>query len=315
MKRSNNKSRLSLGDEAVPQIPWARETKVTKIHENRDGIIGVDLESGGTKADIGRRGNVSIWINSRDNISRSMRKSEELTQSLRDYRGEDYADLGFITDDAKKWLKGDPKARKVPWGAGSPSVWDWWPADGEPFGRQKIGEIGDYRMGRPSEITEDWIGSDFKFVHFVLEDGSDEGLVIAWGEKHNRVGNLERLDNAPEVWLGDVGEFFANNEERFEDFETYAGYNQAFENGFLWALDQMDVFESDKIPEWVVEIIENDPDLLWPELVEKLLPKVRALPKELEKAVLTWVDRRRREAEEAVGQTRFWPEAGEERGE
>lgn len=314
MKRSN-KSRLSLGDEGEPQIPWAKETKVVKIYENRDGIFSVDLESGGTKAGIDRWGTVSIEINSRDNILSGMHKSEELTQSLREYRGEDYADLDFITDDAKKWLKGDPAARKLPWGSGTPGVFDWWPAEGEPFGRQKIGKISHHRMGRPSEMTEDWIGSDFQYVHFELEDGGDEGLVIAWNEKHNPHSNLETLDNAPEVWLGDVDAFFSTNEERFEDFENYAGWNNGFENGFLWALDQMGAFDGAGIPEWAVEVIKNDPDLLWPDLVDKLLPRLRSLPEELEKAVLTWLGRRRREAEEAVGQTRFWPEAGEERGQ
>lgn len=290
---------VPVASENVPQIPWAKEVKVTDIHgtnslQSLNKIIGVDLELPDIKASIDRYGDVELTIDSRENIGYYMGKSPELTRQLRKYNKA--KGVGFFLENAQDWLAGEDIEEQVfPWGSGPPGVIDWWPGI-EKVKWPKIGKR--VLVGSTSDSSEYWIGTDFPFVHFELPDG-DEGLVIDWAGKKDK----------PEVWLGDVSEFFANNEESFDSWEAYASYNNRFENGFLWALDLMDVFLHKDIPEWVVRTIDNDPDLLWPEVVEKLMPRVRlrALPELLEKAVLTWIDRRRAEAERAAGQMYIWP--------
>lgn len=139
----------------------------------------------------------------------------------------------------------------------------------------------------------------------VLPDGR-EALAVDFGKA--------------EVWEGNVDGFFQTYSDDWGDLETFIGYNVEFENGLLWALDAMDVFtkrwvkrymydepRERPIPDWALGIIADDPEVLWPELVEKLLPILGEVPEKLETAVRKWVDRRIVEAEEATGQNRFWP--------
>lgn len=298
------------------QIPWAKETAVMRIDRSSLGLTGVNLVHDDTKMSVDRWGGVDLTLDSRKLIQSHLTKSDVLTRSLRKYFKQKG---GWFIETAIDWLVGEHIDEPMPWGDTKPGVLDWWPGKREII-RKRIGREGSYRSGRPSDVTESWVGSDFKFVHFVLPDG-EEGLAVAWDERHDPHSNLTRVESKPEVWMGYIDEFFAANEENWDDPETYASYNRYFENGMLWALDLMDVFTKKhitrsyfggevherEIPEWAIELISDNPDLLWPELLNKLLPELDTLPEKLDKAVRTWIERRRLEAEEVSGQQYFWP--------
>lgn len=280
----------------LPQIPWAKKVKVTGGHywasSGKLDSVEMKIEKPWTKASIIANGTVHLDVDSKENIRNHMVKSRELTRSLLRYckkSGCDPSDSFYSI--AEDWVKGtavvDP-----PWGSNIPGVMDWFPGVKE---EPKIGKRGSYGEGQINKVLDNWIGTQFNFLHFVRPD-EEEGFVINWGG-----------DSKVEVWLGDVEGFVSENEAPLQEWEDYRSYNELFENGFLWALDHMGVFETNKIPRWAVDIIDDDPDLLWAELVQKLLPIGEYLPAGLDRAIAVWMDRRRREAEESSGQQRFWP--------
>lgn len=278
----------------VPQIPWAKKVKVTGAHyftrTGRLDSIEMKIEKPWIKASIIADGTVHLDIDSKENIKYHMAKSPELTRSLHRYfKKADYSSAFFSP--VLDWLSGIPVV-DPPWGSRVPGVMDWYPGVKE---EAKVGKRGSYGEGRINKVLDNWIGANLDFVHFVLPDGQ-EGLVIDWLDK-----------SKAEVWVGDVEGFVSANEAPFHEWDDYRSYNDLFENGFLWALDHIGVFETNEIPKWAVEMIDDDPDLLWPDLVQKLLPIREFLPVALDKAVLTWMDKRQREAEEVSGQQRFWP--------
>jgi hypothetical protein len=287
-----------------PQIPWTKEVVVTKEWEAVGRIYGYGGSGKGVtrvflerpehriKAEIGSEGYLEVEVDSRDIARRTLSKDINLTRRFRKY----YKATGesSFVENAMDWVKGEPTGDPVPpWGIGPPGVLDWSP-EHHPPKWPKIGKIASSGIG--SDISgEGWIGTRFSYVHFRMPDG-DEGIVVDWTE------------GPPEVWTGDIDGFFSMNNEDFSDWNTYENYNDTFENGLLWALDRMDLFESQGIPEWAVKVIANNPELLWPEVVEKLLPRGEALPEKLWLAVGQWVDKRREEREKATGQSYLWPQ-------
>jgi hypothetical protein len=282
------------------QIPWAKDTRVKDVHGLPGDITSIELEKEGAVLTVDRWGTVEIERDSSKDIADFMTKSEPLTKSLRKY----LKSTGkYFIDGTIDWLRGGSDDDNVPKTAVRGGILDWWP---DAKLRQRVGKKGQFQSGRPSDITEYWIGSHFPFVHLVLMDG-EEGLAVDFKK--------------PEVWLGDVDSFFVTYSEDWTDPETYRSYNAVYENGMLWALDEMGVFDGKaihryphdpdpktlEIPGWAADVIEDDPDLMWPELVEKLARRLEDIPYKVEKAVELWIDKRNSEAEQATGTQYFWP--------
>jgi hypothetical protein len=293
--------------ENPPQISWAKEVKVThaEIKSGYEGekIYSVDLELPDIEANIHRNGSVDLKVDSRKNIGDHMDRSEELTNSLRRYlKRKD----GFFIDGTLDWLGGSDESDVPPWEGNKPGVMDWWPGYDAQKGR--VGKLAYHKTGRVADITDYWIGSSFPYVHFRLPDG-DEGLAIDWGEHLERHSNLVRLGTpeGQEVWVGNVDLFLAANEEFFDSWESYAAYNEQFENGLLWALDLMGSLVLKKAPEWAVEIIGDNPGLLWPDLARKILEDPANYHEVIEKAARIWLDMERKAGEAETGQIYLWP--------
>lgn len=293
--------------ENPPQIPWAKEVKVThaEIKPGHEGekIYSVDLELPDITASISRGGSVDLEVDSRKNISEHMEKSEELTNSLRRFlkrKG------GFFIDGTLDWLGGSEEADVPPWEGNKPGVMDWWPGYDAKKGR--VGKLAYHKTGRIVDITDYWIGSGFPYVHFRLPDG-DEGLAIDWGEHHETHSNLTRLGTpeGQEVWIGYVEGFLMANEESFDSSESYVAYNDQFENGLLWALDLMGSLTLKRAPEWAVEIIGDYPTLLWPDLARKILEDPGNYHEVIERAARQWLDMERKAGEAETGQIYLWP--------
>lgn len=282
----------------TPQIPWAKKVKVTgSYYWKRSGIadsVEMKIAKPHISATILANGRITLEVDSRENIGNHMSKSPELTRSLLKYfkRADFHSGVSSFVSEAVDWMKGEPFT-DAPWGMDVRGVLDWAPGVENP--PQKIGKLGQYGSGMMKQAMDDWIGTDFRFVHFVTP-GEDHGLVIKWPDEEK-----------PAVFVGYIDGFVADNQEDFDDWESYQGWNETFENGFLWALDYLKVFEQNKIPEWAVELIEHDPDLMWPDLVEKLLPIRNQLPADLELSLMVWMERRQIELEKATKQGRFWP--------
>jgi hypothetical protein len=106
------------------------------------------------------------------------------------------------------------------------------------------------------------------------------------------------------VYVGDVEEFFLDNTH---DEHYYPDYDLTLENGILWAMDFMGVFDGDEIPSWVVRYLVDRPDLFWHDLAEKLAGRFGEVPKELYLEARKWLDEERRSFERGTGQLYFWP--------
>ncbi len=286
----------------VPQIPWAKHTRVTGAHffvRRPQEIDSVEMESLKVKASIIKNGKVHLDIDSKENIKRFMDRAPALEKSLLKYlKKADYDPAISFISGTLDWMNGVPYVHTdeppPPYGD-SPGVLDWMPFIG-PARPPRIGRTGHYGSGSVRQTFDHWIGNRLSYVHIDLIDPKwGEALVVQWDDEPKK----------PEVWTGDVENFFLTNEEDFEGWENYQHYNDVFENGLLWALDYMGRFEENDLPEWAVQLIERDPDLLWPDVVDKLLPIQNELPEDLHKALGVWIDRRRAEAEEAAGQLRL----------
>lgn len=289
----------------VPQIPWAKNVKVTgsyifKSSGVRDSVE-LAIPTYWMKASVISNGQIHLEVDSKRNIGQYMSKSPELEKSIFKYfkRADYHPGVSSFISEVVDWVKGEPFTQSKEYGS-RPGVLDWVP--GMKQLPQRIGRIGSFDSGKVKTAFDDWIGSPFSYVHFVNQAEvfplaeADDGLVILWGDK-----------GKPEVYTGDVEGFMFANQESFSSWESYRDWNDTFENGFLWALDYMGVFEQHGQVAWAVDMIENDPDLMWPELVQKLLPIRKQLPVALETSLMVWMERRQVEADEAAGQRRFWP--------
>jgi len=270
----------------IPQIPWVRDIKVLKAN----GIIR--LKSGHTTVEIETGGELIFSVDSKSLIEDHMELHKALTAEVQEWfkkecEGRRYRWLECI----KEWVEG----KKEPQG-----VKEWRPRiriQGKPW---KIG----YRGQANTYNQTYWWGHAFEYTHFEMPD-KREGLVIMW----HRGGDIRGNYDYPEVWIGSVDEFLdLQYEPAAKDPGTIASYNRYFENGILWAYDQHDLFEYNDLPEWALEAIGSDPWLLWPDLVDRLIPIVNELDEEIQNAVRIWIELRRREAEKATGQRLFWPE-------
>lgn len=276
------------------KVPWTDQVTVENIEDEHSGQInGIRLKKKKVEFTVMSHGMVFVDVDSRDNIGSYLDKSAPLTRSLLAYFRKDLSvpTKSNFTSITQDWVKGQPPS---PAPVERPGILDWFP--GIELLPQKIGKIGHYGSGKIKNTVEDWIGSEFDFVHFIpLDPEIGDGLVILWEGRQR-----------PEVYTGDVDGFVLANEESFDSWESYQAYNDLFENGILWAMDDFGLFEGNKLPEWVVELVDHDPDLLWPDLVERLYPKRDLLPTGLANALIAWVNRRKKEAEEDLGQLRFW---------
>lgn len=283
----------------VLQIPWAKNVRVTGSYIfKRSGVrdsVELALPTAGMKASVIQNGQIHLEVDTRKYIGDYLSKSPELKKSLYKYfQKADYTPgVSSFISEVTDWVLGEPFTQsKEPYYGARPGVLDWIP--GMKTMPERIGKTGGYGSGKIKTTFEHWIGTPFTYFHFTTD--RDEGLVILW-----------EGETKPEVYVGDVENFLHANQEDFEDWERYRDWNETFENAFLWALDYMGVFESTAQVAWAVDMIEHDPDLLWPELVEKLLPLRKRLPVVLENSLMVWMERRRVEAEETAGQRRFWP--------
>lgn len=261
-----------------PQIPWAEVTKVTY----KNGFIV--LKRPNAELEVWRDGDVRISFESRKDIESHMKLDWCLTQELRSW-------IEFCEDDQDDCIQA--------WAVGKavyvvpPGTLEW-----RPGSKVDSRELGMYGQGNNAD-NELWRGDPFDFTHYQTPDS--EGLAIKWHDGAD-----------VEVWTGDVESFMGSQEEPDPDsMDDFRHYNELFENGILWAFDEMGVFDRPdiRVPESVIELVWEDPDLMWGELVEKLIPQVERneLDPKLEEAVRTWVTRRHREAERATGQKFLWP--------
>jgi hypothetical protein len=277
-------------------IPWAKRTIVTDGYKDpQSGYRDIELqtENPWMSAQVDYHGGIDLEIDSEDIIGDYLKRSPALTRSIRKYL--DISGARYFHDHVEDWVKGivpEPSDELVREG-----VLDWEPPKKPPVWK-KLGKMAYHGKGKSTEISDSWVGSTFPYAHVIfteIEGWPEDGLVVNFGDK-------------PEVWLGDVDAFLAANEENFESPEAYLDYNAHFENGFIWALNEMGAFdEGGSIPDWVIDVLSVDPDLMTPEIVEKLLPQYDILESNLQTAIQKWLDHREAEREQATGQLRFWP--------
>lgn len=287
-------------DSSANQIPWAKKTKVVShvLDWKKEGNDRIELqtEKPWALATIYYRGSLEVQIDSQELIGDYLKKSNALTRSLREYLR--ITQGTSFTEEVKHWLAGnEPEPPDVP---EVPGVLDWEPP-AKPRKWKRLGTLGDFGSGISGNVVTDyWIGSDFPFVHalFFEPNWPEEGIAVNWG------GDAAK---EAEVWLGDVGDFLYANEARFESPEDYLDWNARFENGWIWALYEMGVFARGDVPEWAVDVITADPDVMTREIVEQLVPQLASLKPELRTGVLQWLENRQEEHDRAVGQLRIWP--------
>ena len=291
---------MSIETKGLPQIPW--KTERTKVVQATDQYVR--LQNGTLRVDIGVTGSTIFTRNSRDDIKEWMEKDQILTNAFLEWQEEQ--SFRSWAKEREAWIR---ERSSVP-----PGVKEWRPASKAGSGME-IGVLGSGNT--TNEDSQYWWGSVFEYTHFGMDDATffnTEGLIVMWHEGGDVRGNY----STPEVWVGSVAEFWDNQRESDPDsIETLVGYNSLFENGILWALDYLGCFENTDegyLPDWAIVAIGVDPDLLWPELVDKLLaiedlerPDFKEFPEKITTAVGVWMDRRRRRIEKTTGQKYLWP--------
>lgn len=243
-------------------------------------------------AKIYSSGSVDVEVDSEEIIGDYMKKSPRLTRSLREFLN--ISGARYFHDYVEDWLTGATPEPSYP--TEEPGVLDWEPAK-KPRIWKRLGKLAYHRRGKSSDLSDDWIGSTFPYAHAIFFDETkwpQDGLVVNFGDK-------------PEVWLGDVDGFLLANEESFESPEAYLDWNARFENGWIWALNELGVFQKGDVPDWAIDIITADPDVMTPEIVEDLLPQLDSLKPELRTGVFKWLENRQAERDQAQGQLRIWP--------
>lgn len=279
----------------LPTIPWPTKTAVEDVSPT-----SVLLVNGGLIVRVYPDGRTLVYHDTKKEIGLFLKKDEVLTAQLMEYmRDCDVSTPKYFLDCVMDWIVGVPVGPEILRGKK-----EWRPIENP----SRAHYLEDARFVQHRETSsfydEDWKGDRIEYVRFETDEG-DEGIVIMWHLGGDVRGNY----SFPEVWIGDVDEFMNHQEESDpENVETLAYYNGYFENGILWMLNELDYFEEHPVEgSWVDEAIEGDPDLLWPELVEKLEDMKDELPKGIQKGLAAWKTRRRREAEKATGQTHLWP--------
>lgn len=267
-------------------IPWDHHVKV-----KRRSNTNISLESANTQADIDGFALIHIDHKVDETIPDYMTRDEHLTDLAREAIEECESDNWDCLTQIF-WSKKEIEHKR-----GLPPGKKEWRPDEEPH--RSVWSKGDWGLGYTGSDDDFNVDKPFEFLHFAEEYDGYEGLVI-------------RMNNRNfEVWVGNVGEFL--DELRTpRDYDEFPGFNSHFDNGLLWALDQFGFLEDPEFYEsteskWVIEALEYDPFFLWPDLVERMRPKIALMPRAIQKAVAT-VDRKRRlEEERATGQGYFWP--------
>lgn len=271
---------------ARDEIPWSSDVEVT-VHRKESGfempIEGIWLR----KPDLGRAiikrsGEIDIAPNSKGLINHYLKESKPMSARLNSLQVSQ-SSRPFVNV-AKNFLLGDERDMEE-------GVLEWWPSSQ----RKNQVKLGKFGSGRAIAQYPNWMGNDLIYVHYELPSEEEEGLAIQWDDPNQEAG----------VWFGkepSVAKFLAAN---IPDPGYVAQWNELLDNGIVWAGDKLNFFTQDP-PAWFLELIEKDPDLLWPELVERLYPIHDRLPYAVEHAVLTWIARRQAEADQATGQRKFW---------
>lgn len=299
-------------EKAPEQIPWAERVKV--IHQS-DSSVDLEYTWHG-RHDVNSKTKASIWhrnfewsmsMDSRIEIRQSMELSDVLTRDIREWwEQKDNEDF----DTAYKsrilgWLKGGIVQTDQPAGPK-----EWRP-------KRKISKIKAKltdSYGYANTYNEDnayWWGDVFEYAHFKTED-DEEGAVVMWSPGGSPTGGYL----LPEVYLGNFEEFMESQYEHSPwDIDTFLGWNRTFENGFMWAWEKMGVFDDpdehitrldDEHVKQVLGAIEQDPSILLPESVEKILLQFEEFPQQIQNAVAWLMANKRRELEQALGQKLIW---------
>lgn len=290
------------------QIPWAERTKVTYQSD-----LSIALKAGKeNSADIWHEDfEWSVSINSKIAIDRYMKLNESLTRDIQDHFEEIESTSGPSTFQKRimDWLEHGLVAKALP----REGPKEWRPS---PKGRQKrlepwkLSETYGYGNTYNEDNAYYW-GDVFEFAHFETDEG-EEGAVIMWQGGGDPRGNYHE----PQVYLGNFEEFMVSQYEHDPwSRETFSHWNDVFENGFMWAWEKMGVFDdpdehianlTDRHVKQVLEAIEEDPSILLPESVEKILANFDEFPSQIQKAVRWLAQNKRREIEKALGQKLIW---------
>lgn len=133
-------------------------------------------------------------------------------------------------------------------------------------------------------------GARFRFGHFKTKDG-EEGLVVQWWDP-----SAEAFQ-PPEVYLGDVDDFFGA--QTLYDYpgmgpEEWREINQLFDNTAMWALEQMGSFDDPStVTSPLEEVIEDDPELLLTESLQKMLANISQYRAQMQETILDTAQARR----------------------
>lgn len=291
------------------QIPWAERVKVT--YESDSSIA---LKVGTASVDLYRRDfEWNLTTDSMADIERYMKENERLTASVRKYFDE-YEGSWSYQDKIKGWLsgttKGDPDRRRRK----GPKDWSPSAQRNKPQGKMLSHEDGYYDSvwGYGNTYNEDstyFLGDTFEYAHIETEDGQ-EGAVILWNVSGGPMGRYLE----PVVYLGNFSEFMESQRDSDpHSSESLLSWNDTFENGFFWAWQKLGVFDdpddvdwSDRHPRQVAEAIKEDPSILMPESVEKILERLKEFPEDIQEGVGWLMTNKRRELEQALGQKLIW---------
>jgi hypothetical protein len=278
---------MSPGTKGIPQIPWARDTEVLNA-------LGTRLKTGSLRVEILGNGELLFRRNSKEFIEEHMERNEAFSAEVREWFEKECAAWRQLWRECiGEWIQGHKEPRGVK---------EWRPGIKHQGKSWKIGSQGHGNTFNHDQAY--WWGDVFEYTHFEMPDKS-EGLVVMWHLGGDVRGNY----GYPEVWIGSVEEFMGGQYESDpKSADTFRHYNQIFENGILWAYDQRGLFEENSLPLRTREVIEQDPWLLWPDLVDRLIPIMDELDEEIQAALRAWIERRRMEAEKATGQRLLWPE-------
>lgn len=262
-----------------PRIPWAPEIQL-EIEFRNNKPVWIHLHYGAVTGGIQvHNGAVFAWNHWEIKIHEYMKKDEALTRNLLEYLDAFWATRLSPITKITRWITNDPpqflRSGKKEW---RPSSWE--PA-------KPAWSIGHLKADNNVGLSEHFgwptnVSRNFHYTHFLAPEG--EGLIMAdAGIDH------------PQVFFGDVFRFLkALNEFSHRDPEAPSKINSYFENGFLWVLDYLGKFDDGELPSWAKKAINENPDLLWPDLVARLIyeqTKGRELAPWLDSAVCTWMSK------------------------
>ncbi len=297
------------------QIPWAADTKVSSLSDFSAWFEQTWRDRKGNEAKstaevYAKDFEWSVTLDSRADILDHMDLDKSLTRSIQEFWDEDKEEhyTSSFRDRIERWLKGGSRRGVVRLGPK-----EWRP---ERKNRGPVGElIEDYGYGYGNTYNEDpafWWGDMFEYASVKFEDG-EEGAIILWNTSGGPMGGY----SMPQVYVGDFEEFMSLQSEGDPySYETFLSYNRRFENAFMWGFEKLGVFEDwdahildydDRRVRGVLQAIEEEPVILLPESVAKILENgVEEYPKEIRKAVTWLMAHKRRELEKALGQKLLW---------